>query len=474
MAIKHSFVSAKPAGADTSLVRSPDWNADHIIEAGTITTTQLGGDITAAGRALLDDADAAAQRTTLGLAAIAATGSASDLSAGSVPAARFGDNTVALTKLANAAGAALLGALGAGPIAALTGTQATTLLDAFTSGLKGLTPASGGGAVNFLRADGSWAPPASSTSGLWGDASGGNVTDPASPLTAHLFADTLTLSNGYSLDTGGFMIHAREINVATGTATIHRNGLPGGNATNDSPGSGVGAAAKAAAYYAGGGAGANSGPNTGGGSGSTPRGFATGSAAGAPAPSAGNAGTDGTPGGIGQGGGGGAGGAAASGTGGAGGAGGLNSALSASNGDIGVRASAIAGHPSRAATSWTGGGGGGGGGNGNTNAGGGGSGGGGGYVCVVVGAITGAGTLRIESKGGNGGNGATGTTGNNCGGGGGGGGAGGIVIAVVGSGTPVIDVSGGLGGAGGSAAGTGNPGGEGGAGGDGISKLFAA
>lgn len=46
---------------------------------------------------------------------------------------------------------------GAGDVEELTGTQATTLLDSFTSGLKGLAPASGGGTTNFLRADGTWA-----------------------------------------------------------------------------------------------------------------------------------------------------------------------------------------------------------------------------------------------------------------------------------------------------------------------------
>jgi hypothetical protein len=44
---------------------------------------------TSAGRALVDDADASAQRTTLGLAAIAASGSASDLTTGTVPSARL-------------------------------------------------------------------------------------------------------------------------------------------------------------------------------------------------------------------------------------------------------------------------------------------------------------------------------------------------------------------------------------------------
>ena len=41
------------------------------INAGVVTTTELGGDITTAGKALLDDASASAQRTTLGLGSLA-------------------------------------------------------------------------------------------------------------------------------------------------------------------------------------------------------------------------------------------------------------------------------------------------------------------------------------------------------------------------------------------------------------------
>lgn len=66
----------------------------------------------------------------------------------------------------------------------LTGTQATAILDTFTSALKGLAPASGGGTANYLRADGTWAAPAgtgvtsvsvATANGLAGTSSGGTT-----------------------------------------------------------------------------------------------------------------------------------------------------------------------------------------------------------------------------------------------------------------------------------------------------------
>jgi len=70
------------------------------------------------------------------------------------------NGSIANAKLANMAAGTIKGSIAGGTPADLTGTQVTTLLDVFTSTLKGLVPFSGGGTANFLRADGTWAAPA--------------------------------------------------------------------------------------------------------------------------------------------------------------------------------------------------------------------------------------------------------------------------------------------------------------------------
>lgn len=108
---------------------------------------------------------------------ITLTGDVSGSGTSSITTA-IGSNKVTRGMLAQTPSAGLLGATSAANVTDLTGTQATSLLDTFTSSLKGLAPASGGGTANFLRADGSWAsPPGSSPSG---------------PLT----------SSGYTMSTG--------------------------------------------------------------------------------------------------------------------------------------------------------------------------------------------------------------------------------------------------------------------------------
>lgn len=72
-------------------------------------------------------------------------------------------NVITNAKLADVATATFKGraTAGTGDPEDLTATQATALLNTFTTTLKGLVPpATGGGTTNFLRADGAWAAPA--------------------------------------------------------------------------------------------------------------------------------------------------------------------------------------------------------------------------------------------------------------------------------------------------------------------------
>lgn len=79
-----------------------------------------------------------------------------------VPTTTIGTNVVTNAMLAQVATAIFKGrtSAGTGNVEDLTVTQATAMLNVFSSTLKGLAPASGGGTTNFLRADGTWAVPA--------------------------------------------------------------------------------------------------------------------------------------------------------------------------------------------------------------------------------------------------------------------------------------------------------------------------
>ncbi len=98
--------------------------------------------------------------TNSGDQTITLTGDVTGSGTGSL-AASIASDAVSNAKLANVATATIKGraTAGTGDPEDLTGTQATTLLDVFTSGLKGLAPASSGGTTNFLRADGVFAAP---------------------------------------------------------------------------------------------------------------------------------------------------------------------------------------------------------------------------------------------------------------------------------------------------------------------------
>lgn len=126
------------------------------------------------------------------------------------------DRTIALAdagvtnaKLASMTQATIKGrATGAGTGAPtdLTGTQATAILDSFTSALKGLVPASGGGTDNYLRADGTWHQPPGLTPTLgyitpesYGAVGDGTTDD----LAAWNLTIAAAIAGGYDIRAGG-------------------------------------------------------------------------------------------------------------------------------------------------------------------------------------------------------------------------------------------------------------------------------
>ncbi len=117
-------------------------------------------------------------------------------------------DAVTFSKTQNIATSRILGRVTAssGNIEELTGTQATTLLDVFTSGLQGVVPASGGGTTNFLRADGTWtAPP--------GGGGGATLTGSANEVIK------------YSSSTSG--IGTKVFSATDGNLTLGDTGLAG-------------------------------------------------------------------------------------------------------------------------------------------------------------------------------------------------------------------------------------------------------
>lgn len=168
-----------------------------------------------------------------------------------------------------------------GNVEDLTGTQATTLLDTFTSALKGLAPASGGGTTNFLRADGTWAAPSGTGFAnpmtllgdmIYGGASGaatrlagnttttkqflsqtGNGTISAAPSWATIAGSditgaalTKTDDTNVTLTLGGTpataLLRAASITVGwTGTLAVSRGGTGAGTLTGILVGNGTSA-----------------------------------------------------------------------------------------------------------------------------------------------------------------------------------------------------------------------------------------
>lgn len=94
VSLKHQFTSNVADSPDATLVQPSNWNAEHTLTAAanTLLGAITAGNVveitcTSAGRDLLDDASASAQRTTLGLGTIATqNANAVSITGGSVTA----------------------------------------------------------------------------------------------------------------------------------------------------------------------------------------------------------------------------------------------------------------------------------------------------------------------------------------------------------------------------------------------------
>lgn len=133
------FAPAAAAGSTTYTLPSADGTSGQVLStngSGTLSWSSVSGSVS--------------------------DGDKGDLTVSSSGTVWTIDNGVVTnSKLADVATATFKGrtTAGTGSPEDLTATQATALLNVFTSGLNGLAPASGGGTSNFLRADGTWTAP---------------------------------------------------------------------------------------------------------------------------------------------------------------------------------------------------------------------------------------------------------------------------------------------------------------------------
>lgn len=145
------------------------------------------------------------------------------------------DDAVTNAKLANMAEATIKGravGAGTGDPQDLTATQATAILNAFTSLLKGLVPASGGGTTTFLRADGTFAAPGGITAGTVQATTSGTAFDFTS-LPAGLKRITV-LFRGVSLSgTDGLLVQIGDSGGIQTTGYISSGGQIVSGASGD-------------------------------------------------------------------------------------------------------------------------------------------------------------------------------------------------------------------------------------------------
>ena len=157
-----------------------------------VPSSNVDGDI------LLVNNSATGAYTDLGLNWVTMSGDATIVASGAITIAA---GAVTLAKMANLANNRIIGNVSGGAAApsALTGTQVTGMLDLFSTSVQGVVPASGGGTVNFLRADGSWqAPP--------GGGGGSGTVSPGAEYELAYYPSAGTTVDGLGVGTAGYFL----------------------------------------------------------------------------------------------------------------------------------------------------------------------------------------------------------------------------------------------------------------------------
>jgi len=196
-----------------------------------VTTVSATGPITSSGGTTPTISTSMATNRLLGRTT-AGTGVAEEISVGTGLSLSGGtlSNTQAGTDLSYTASSRLL--------ESSTGTDVT--LPLFTDTLAGLTPSSGGGTTNFLRADGTWAAPPS------GGFTGGTLTSNLTLAAGTTSLSPLTMQSGTNLTTAtaGAVEYDGNVVYTTPSATAGRglspsvliyrlnSALPGGTGTS--------------------------------------------------------------------------------------------------------------------------------------------------------------------------------------------------------------------------------------------------
>ena len=195
--VSNSATTATSANTASAIVAR---DASGNFSAGTITASLTGnvsgssGSTTGNAATVTTNANLTGDVTSVGNATTIASSVVSNAKLANVATSTFKGRTTA----------------GTGSPEDLTSTQATALLNSFSSTLKGLAPASGGGTSNFLRADGNWTTPAG----------GGTVTSVSGTGTVNGISLTGTVTSTGSLTLGGTLSGVSLSSQVTGNLPV--------------------------------------------------------------------------------------------------------------------------------------------------------------------------------------------------------------------------------------------------------------